>query len=351
MSSRVLCPQLYAKLKAVFKNVKIANEGTPIQWNPQVDANGKWELNIVDGGEYYRIDCPFCGDTRARLWINHNYGQYTVDRRMCLTHLAVCFNETSCMSDPDKRKRLANTLIGFQNVNARLPVFEVKLSDKPVSPRRFTSPGVLAPITSLPLVHPAVRYLLGDHSASRGYTPELCDHYEISVCLEPNPDYKFLRNQIIFPIKQYGELVGWQARTPGDPPPGLSKYFTMPGLKKTSVLYNLDNALKKPFLVLTEGVTDVHKVGDYSVATLGCSLHSLQRQIIEHYWAGKPVVFLWDPEAIEEHKDVINEFQQKHAGPVIVVRLPAGTDPGSLATEVTWGYIKHAAEAQHVQLY
>lgn len=351
MSSRVLCPQLYAKLKAVFKEVKIANEGVPIQWNPQLDANGQWEFNIVDGGEYYRVNCPFCGDRRFRLWICHMYGQYTADNRVCLTYLATCFNEEQCLHDQENRKRLANSIIGFQNVNARVPVFEVQMSETVVSPRRYTSPGTLLPIGSLPPVHPAVQYLLEPPPAGRGYTPELCEHYDISVCIEPNPDYKFLRNQIVFPIKQFGETVGWQSRTVGPPAPGFAKYFTMPGLKKTSILYNLDNAIGKPFVVVTEGVTDVHRVGDYAVATLGCSLHMLQRQIIEHYWAGKPVVFLWDPEAIDEHKDVIDEFQQRHAGPVVVVKLPAGTDPGSLKPEVTWGYIQQTARSQNVHLY
>ena len=346
MSDRVLCPQLFAKLKAVYQDVKIANEGVPIYWNPQVDANGKWEFNIIDGGEYYRINCPFCGDRRARLWVNHMYGQYTADGRKCLDFLAYCFNDTNCLTDPEKRKRLADTLLGFQNMNARRPVFEIMPAAKQASQRRFTPVGLTMPVRSLPPVHPAVVYL-----TSRNYTLELCDHYEIAVCLDPNPDYKFLRNQIIFPIKQFGQLVGWQARSPGPPPEGFAKYFTMPGLKKTNYLYNLDNAIGKPFVVLTEGVTDVHKVGDYAVATLGCSLHSTQQQIIEHYWGNKPVVFLWDPEAIEQHAELIREFKQKHTGPVLVVKLPDGADPGSLPADVTWGYIKYVAEQSNVHLY
>lgn len=351
MSSSVLCPQLYAKLKAIFKEVKIANHGVPINWHPRQDADGNWDFNIVDGGEYYRVNCPFCNDTRFRLWINHMYGQWTSDRRRCLTHLAHCYNDDLCLTISENRKELADKILGFRNANARTPLFEVVPAEQGVVRQRFTPPGLLMPIKSLPPVHPAVQYLLEPPPAGRGYTLELCEHYEISVCLDPNPDYRFLRNQIIFPIKQYGELVGWQARTPGDPPPGLAKYFTMPGLKKTSILYNLDNVLGKPFIVLTEGVTDVHRLGDYAVATLGCSLHAMQIQIIEHYWANRPVVFLWDPEAIEQHTELIEKFKSKHAGPVIVVSLPAGTDPGSLPTEITWGYIKAAAENEHVHLY
>ena len=37
-------------------------------------GRGKPEFQASNPGEYYRIACPFCLDTRHRLWINHRWG-------------------------------------------------------------------------------------------------------------------------------------------------------------------------------------------------------------------------------------------------------------------------------------
>ncbi len=71
-----LNPDLFEALAASFGTVLIANEGerARVDYRPSWGSpKGQVRLKAVRtvSGEYYRVDCPFCTDTRKRLWINH----------------------------------------------------------------------------------------------------------------------------------------------------------------------------------------------------------------------------------------------------------------------------------------
>jgi len=63
-----LCPGLYDLLRREFGEVTIANEGEEIvatqRWNP---VERRTELDMIQPGEYYRVNCPYCADGRKRL--------------------------------------------------------------------------------------------------------------------------------------------------------------------------------------------------------------------------------------------------------------------------------------------
>ena len=66
----VLCPELYFKLKKLFGQVHVNNRGVGMVMRPS--SNGERPTSIVNG-EYYRVCCPFCKETRHRLYINHRW--------------------------------------------------------------------------------------------------------------------------------------------------------------------------------------------------------------------------------------------------------------------------------------
>ena len=73
---RPLNPTLYDRLVREFGSVIIANEGEA--YIPALRSmsirEGERNSPAVAYGEYYRVCCPFCGDGRHRLWVNHRFG-------------------------------------------------------------------------------------------------------------------------------------------------------------------------------------------------------------------------------------------------------------------------------------
>ncbi len=157
--------------------------------------------------------------------------------------------------------------------------------------------------------------------------------YRLGLCIEPNHQLKvacWLQNRIIVPIYFRGEFVGWQARyvdTLADK--DTPKYVTMPGMKKSEVLYNFDRAVNQPFVVVVEGVIDVWSVGD-----CGCSLRentdARQHALLGEHWRGKPVVLLLDGDADESREKQLAILQRSgNHSAVVAIQLPVGSDPGN----------------------
>ena len=60
---------------------------------------------MVQYGETYKVSCPFCSDTRQRLWINHHWGVRDEKTNDDLLHLAHCFND-DCINTREVQKEL-----------------------------------------------------------------------------------------------------------------------------------------------------------------------------------------------------------------------------------------------------
>lgn len=315
--TQVLCPELYSLLQQTLGEVKIANEGMAY-----VEQNG----TTVQFGEAYRVNCPFCGDNRNRLWLTHVYGQMLPGTPFRDINHGVCFNE-GCLKNPEKRRRLADMLFGLKNKGYRH--FEIRPGK--VEPRQLStvpSPGDVVPVTQLPTAHPAVQYLMGERRCSR----ELLDHFGVGYCVAADqrfPEFQPATNRIIIPIWMYGAFVGWQGRYIGRPPHKCPKYFTCPRMPKRLVLYNFEQARQWPFVVVVEGTTDVWSMRHCSVAVLGKTISPQQMALLQQTWAGKPILMMFDPEAYDEMADIVQKLAEFHRGPVVRIRLPDNTDPGT----------------------
>jgi DNA primase len=190
--------------------------------------------------------------------------------------------------------------------------------------------------------HQAVAYL-----RHRGFDPaELSERWQVGYCLSSR--FLPMSERLYIPIHQGGKLVFWQGRTLVE---GLKmKYFNTPGLHKSSYLYNFDRARKQPGVVVVEGVTDAWRVGPSAVAFFGkkASREQITRLIICSH--GKPLLVALDGEAGSETDILVGELRRLRSGSLVVVRLPADKDPGSLAREELWHIFRAAARNQNVDL-
>jgi DNA primase len=159
--------------------------------------------------------------------------------------------------------------------------------------------------------------------------------------------------RIYVPIRMGGRLVGWQGRYAGEldwGATGKPKYYNAPGMRKGQLLYNYDQALRQPLVVVVEGVTDVWRVGPAGVALFGKSASPEQARLLAAGWHGKPVVVLLDADAADEAEKVRRQVAALHPEQVVVVTLPDGLDPGSCPRDELWKYLLDQAIRQGANL-
>lgn len=348
----VLNPALFDRLRSEFGKVLIAKEGEPLsgRYLASPTREGVVDLVIANRGETYRVDCPYCGDRRARLWINHRFGSYDSVCRSKNIWLAKCFND-DCVSDFSRANDLYTRIYGFRNS---------KLRDSGLPPTRIATetacrlhavnpPGTLIKLPDLPDSHPAIRYL-----RDRRFDPgELSDIYNISICVEAAPEHPLAENRLVIPIYMRGILVGWQCRYISDlnwKEARVPKYYSCRNMPKRLMLYNFDNAAKRDYVIICEGPTDVWRAGPHAVALMGKSLSDPQLQTICTTWAGGAVIVLLDGDAVTDACGITRKLVDHFDGKVAFVPMPGVTDPGDMLREQLDMLIHESALAQDLDL-
>ena len=112
-------PKLYHALKQITGlPPKIINEGEPCHLHNVyaeysfVPTTQNLPASCTRGGEQYAVNCPFCGDTRQRLYISHMWDTEFVQNNVryhCSDRLMHCFNE-DCVAHPENRQKIVNSL-------------------------------------------------------------------------------------------------------------------------------------------------------------------------------------------------------------------------------------------------
>lgn len=87
---------------------------------------------------------------------------------------------------------------------------------------KIESPGDVIPITQLPDDHPAIEYLKSRGFSDKESIENLYNQFDTSFCYKQNPDLKYYneyknlnkgpQGKLIFFIKQFGKVKGWQSR-------------------------------------------------------------------------------------------------------------------------------------------
>jgi hypothetical protein len=160
-----LCPALHELLVEKFGDVRIMNAGEELDAKPVMDpATGRVSWDILERGEHYFVNCPFCNDTRQRLGISYCYGQIDENTMRAATWLAHCFNEECTARNApfgrDNRAELEQIIYGFENREDRIGRY--KTEPGYVEPQMLsvvTLPGTVVTLDNLAYNHPAVQYI------------------------------------------------------------------------------------------------------------------------------------------------------------------------------------------------
>ena len=304
-------------------------------------------LEIVHDGEYYLVNCPYCSDTRHRLYVNHMYGKKDEGGRR-LRFLAICFNE-NCMSKPDNRD---DFLWKLEAMDDDLETAKIAKGVR-VDPKKVVArlPGPCTRLDELPDRHKAREYVRG-----RRFDPDrLARAYGVMYC---HDSIHFLaRDRLVVPVTWRGKMVGWQTRYLGEldwkgprkaelPP----KYWTMPNMPRGSITPNLDNAKLFHTAVIVEGWFDVFGFGPMAMPVMGNTVSAFQKRDIATAFRGRAGVMLLDPEEAEKPTTLraVRELREKFSGQFCAVTLPPGTDPGSLDRDFCREYVREQAAERGV---
>ena len=285
-------------------------------------------------GECYRLNCPKCGDTRGRLFVCHRWGtsvKTTNGRILFSRNLYVCHNQRCDVSDwlemvVDDKNYSKTAMPGAIPVNAgrSFSVFLKQLDTLPEPHRSLQAPESIV----------VTKYLRD----CRGFDPDMLEQRFLVRAALKGATYKkengtpleFYHPRVLIPIVQHRILVGWQARSI-DPEEKRYKYLNPAGMQKTRWLYNLDQALMYPDILITEGIFNVWRIGEDSVALFGKVLHFPQMRLMQLIWGydGLAVVCLdEDTYADDTDLNMAELLRTSQAFPrgVAVLRLRGG-DP------------------------
>jgi hypothetical protein len=347
--NKPLNQQLYGLLRKQFGHVRVSNEGLAavVKMVPDPTRNFEERADVAYPGEYYSVNCPHCSDTRQRLYINHLFGQRDPDGRP-FHHLIHCFNE-QCFSD---YQRVLNFIEDLTEVGS-VQLSECKIAQGEVidvDKLRFEWPGPVVRVDRLSQTHPAVVYL-----KSRHFDPAVIGKfYNVHYCEESS--FYLASHRLVIPLYIDKKFVGWQTRALYDPPKSKEhyspKYWNCPNIPRASIVYNLANAARYRTAVLMEGVTDVWALGPMGCCTLGATYSAPQHTKLVRSLAGANLILVYDPEEYDKDKtqklalDLASAFPGRFAN----IRLPTGTDPGSLSRKFLRSFITREALKQGVKV-
>jgi hypothetical protein len=373
-----LNPKLCDALHRVFGNVGISNPGETRQVHHAPDWHGKLRIRTrtIRSGEQYRVNCPFCNDTRGRLYVSYQYGERDPQTGYPDYGLWCCFNE-GCHKSRANRDWLKTRLLPhlLQPRKHPLAIPAVKASSPRPTIKRAQREGIaplgvnialpqfMTPVDQLPAQHPAAAYL-----DSRNFDrKELSERWQVTYCdfsITTTPRFS---DRIVVPIYRDLEilwqpttspalprtfLVGWIARSLGEPQDGYPKYLMCKGMRKSEVLYGETHlAATSGPIVVCEGPTDVWRLQTNAVALIGKTISSAQAGLLaDQRFGHRPVVVLLDNDAKEDAarvQDAIVQARKAQAayGPVVIAHLPESSDdPASCSREQVMESVQKAIE-------
>ena len=337
---------LYEALRISYNSVDVHNEDEPLTLArlPVPDvfrgmSNTKITSDMIDdGGEYYAVNCPFCQDTRHRLWVCHAWGgsielhgiHYQISKGAVHCYNELCLESHNnwtafCKSVEGKWKP---GLLAVGEEYERLARDKEVIIDMPVGNYYVSDPH------GSPLIRQYLqerRFDLHELSTYWDFRAGKIDFYDVPC--------------VIMPVICQGRYKFWQARYPcsGKIPEFFRdgrrkpKYYIPAGAKKSRVLYNYDNAMQTPTIVLVEGIFDAVRVGSNGVAMFGKRPSTRQQQLLVNEASDKAVVWIPDrddEEAVEYARSYTARWNNNNqfAGGAYVLTLNDG-DPADHTRE------------------
>lgn len=360
----MLNPKLFRLLEQHFGrgNVRLLKEDTPLEGEYTVNAmreerRQRLEVAPHGSGEEYRVNCPFCTDTRRRLSINHRWGLFDRQSRSRNLWLAQCFNE-QCLTSYENQRALYDRV--FSRADNR--DWELEKPTKTRAPRKvkLTAPGSIWSLVDMQRRsprHPALRYLQ-DRLLDPGYLSRV---FRVGYLVDADDHFLQLAAQRIYaPIYFRGQQRGWTARFVGDAPHGTPKWYHCPGMDRATLLYNYDQGIQHQTKVLVEGPPAVWGFGRQAMALLGKVITGPQIDLLEESMQpDDTIVLLLDPDQSEDDRqrqrphhietayDVLTR-RRRLKERVIKVYLPPGRDPADLTRDYMRQLIRCCAAQQRL---
>lgn len=357
----ILNPTLFRLLERKFTEVRVVNPGQQALVNYVPDflrRKGRLKARVDDWGETYRMNCPFCNDTRSRLAVCHRWAVRDEKADDDMLHLAICFNE-SCFKTRERQKQLYAMVFPGGALARGVKIELPKAVEKPPPQLpRFELPESVR-VSGLKPTHPAVQYLEGRGFSVRWLGEKWCVSYCFGNC---GPRPRFDDDRLVYPVLEprcprlirgmYSmsyRLAGWQARRIDDSDESWPKYYSAAGMRKSELLYGLPHALEGDGPVaIVEGVTDVWRLRRDAVALFGKTISAAQIKLLCRHLAGRPLAVFLDNDARDEARQIRRQLlaarQERGDGaPVALARTPKGRDdPGECTFKEAWNAI-HAA--------
>lgn len=343
---------LYMRMQMQFGRTAVSHPGVAVSYESTDDPEGRGfrRADVRHWGETYRANCPFCRESRRRLYVCHAYDLVGPGGET-FRGLAHCFNETDCLGNRRNREELWRSLRPQLLNPPRRDKMPGRVLDEADLRPQF--PKNVLPIDSLDVDHPAAVYLRDDRGFDLHY---LWSRFRVGYC--PESEILQANRRIIIPVYSDGRAVGWQGRKIGDGGGDAFvdiKYLSAPHWRKSQYLLNYDFARLRRTIVLCEGPTDAFRVGLCGVCTFGASISPTQiglltaavREGVER------VVWAWDGDLAAKNIDLDEtrrQLQESLGSAFLEAEFPPDVDPGSLNSDVLLAELTHQAAKRGVHL-
>lgn len=308
-------------------------------------ALGEGTPHHTSKGLQLSYDCPFCDDTKERLFIN-------VDKQVCWCHnceytgsLVTFLADLSHIPWKDALK-IFRDYEGYERPLSEDLEQEVysKLFKQEIEIEKYVHP---LPEEYIPITQAKGKagQKAVDYIRSRGIGIETAIEQNLGYCAEGK-----YANRIILPDYEDGELVYWQSRTwlptPKDPiqkkrfrkvlNPSLTKEQVADGIvaiDKSEVISNIDGARSQGMAVVTEGRFDALTIPGVGVCTHGKSMSDDQfMKLVANKDSLNIIAVMYDGDAFKHTLNTAKRLYQ-HFNDVLVCKLPEEEDPNSLGTK------------------
>jgi len=358
----MLNPVLYSALGHAFGTVEVENEGesADIELTGNRQYPTEWRI-MKDGrsGEQYRVNCPVCGDYKQHLYISYLSYARPVMAGLSLMQgrlLCHCFRR-NCMAEAENR-RLVERMIGagmacvgdVDSLGAEINMCCESRPKYTPTDQKPTLEGMRSWIPGFNWCDENTDPDIVEYLSQRGVTQDMVDEFMVGWGPVVTPRTKTLLTGgapwVLLPVVMNGMLVGMQARCPDKfiISKDSLRYWNHPGMRKKTMVYNIDSARDCDTAVLCEGIFDVMKVGHPGVCCFGHTPSRTQLTMLSSI--GKCLIWLPDTDSHEDFDTVQeartqaaawNAMQTFELGAHVVV-LPE-KDAGSMSRHDIWTVI------------